>query len=94
MGVLVELLERYGQIESGVERATHLQEIFGTTALRAFLPLIDNADMVIDLQARANQEIESGALLAAEFEIQANSLSGTMTVFGNSLKALSGVIWG
>ena len=92
MGVLVELLGRYKQIESGVDRATHLQEIFGTTSLRALMPLIENYDMILDLQARANQELESGALLAAEFDIQANSLSGTMQVFGNNLKILAGVI--
>ncbi|MBU0847725.1 phage tail tape measure protein, partial [Patescibacteria group bacterium] len=92
MGVLIELLQRYGQIESGVERATHLQEIFGTTALRAMLPLIENTDMLTDLQARANQELESGALLTAEFAIQAQSLSGTMTVFSNAVKALAKVV--
>jgi len=67
-------------------------DIFGGVGLKAILPLIQNYDLFKDLQARANQELESGALLAAEFDIQANSLSGTITVFRNSLKALGKVI--
>lgn len=88
MGVLTELISRYGEVGNRVDLISHLQEIFGDVALRSLLPLIQNVDILRDLQARANQELESGALLSAEFATQANSLSGSFTVFGNTLKSV------
>lgn len=92
MGVLVELIDRYGQIEGKVDKITHLQEIFGKISLKALLPLIDNVDLLRDLMSRANQELESGALITAEFAIEATSLSGTMIVFKNNMLALAETI--
>ncbi len=92
MGVLTELLNRYGQVEGRLEKVTHLQEIFGEVSLKALLPLIDNADLLADLMSRANQELESGALITAEFETEANSLAGTIQVFKNNLSALAETI--
>ena len=92
MGVLIELIDRYGQVEGRLDKMTHLQEIFGEISLKALLPLIDNADLLKDLMSRANQELESGALITAEFATEANSLSGTIQVFKNNLAALAEII--
>lgn len=92
MGVLTELINRYGQVGDRVDKIQHLQEIFGEVSLKALLPLIQNVGILNDLQARANKEFESGALLAAEFATQANSLSGTLTVFGNTMKSIGYVV--
>jgi len=92
IGVLDELIQRYSLVGSNTEKVQHLQEIFGQVSLKALEPLINNYDIFKDLQARANEELESGTLLAADFDIQANSLSGTFTVFANSVKALANAV--
>jgi TP901 family phage tail tape measure protein len=88
MGVLIELVNRYGAIGGRIAEVDKIEEIFGKTSMRALLPLLQNTELLIDLQKRANQEFENGTLLSADFATQANSLSGTMTVFGNSVKAV------
>ena len=89
IGVLQELVNRYGLVENKIDSINHLQEIFGEVGLKAMLPLINNAPIFNDLLARANKELESGALLSAEFDTQANSLSGTLTVFANAVKSVA-----
>lgn len=92
LGVLDELIQRYGMVDGKIDETQHLQEIFGKTSLKALLPLIENVELFHDLQARANGEMENGALLAAEFAVEANSLSGTFTVFKNNVNALKNAI--
>jgi TP901 family phage tail tape measure protein len=92
LGVLDELIQRYGLVDGKIDETQHLQEIFGKTSLKALLPLIENVDLFHDLQARANGEMENGALLAAEFAVEANSLSGTFSVFKNNVDALKKAI--
>jgi len=91
-GVLIELIGRLGQTEDMFVKNQVATEIFGEIGKKALLPLANNYELLIDLQSRANQELESGALLTAEFDTQANTLSGTMQVFKNNLQILSGVI--
>ena len=89
MGVLVEVLQRYRAVGSNINKVTHLQQIFGEVAIKSILPLINNLPLLEDLQARANHELENGTLLARDFAIQANSLSGTFIVFTNNVRALT-----
>ena len=90
--VLIELLGRLGATEDMFVKNEIATEIFGETGKKALLPLINNFDLLIDLQARANQELESGILLEAEFDIQAQSLSGTIKTFTNNIQALGYVV--
>jgi len=90
--VLNELIGRLGATEDMWVKNAVASEIFGETGKKALLPLINNYDLLQDLQARANQELESGALLSAEFDLEASSLTGTLKVFANNLRALGKVI--
>ncbi|MFA5724585.1 MAG: phage tail tape measure protein, partial [Candidatus Pacearchaeota archaeon] len=88
-GVLDELIQRYGQVEGRLDTMQHLQDIFGTVSLKAILPLIQNHELLNDLLARSNQEMETGALLSAEFAANSQSLSGTFTVFKNAVQSVA-----
>lgn len=89
IGVLDEVVQRFNEIESVTDRANKLTEVFGEVGKKSIQALINNYDLFKDLQARANQELESGTLLAAEFATQANSLSGTFTVFKSAVQSVA-----
>lgn len=89
IGVLDEVVQRFNKIESVTDKANKLTEVFGKVGKKSIEALINNYDLFKDLQARANQELESGTLLAAEFGIQANSLSGTFSVFKNAVESIA-----
>lgn len=88
-GVLVELIERLSLTESNLTRNEAILEIFGKTGAKALQPLANNADLLNDLLARSNHEMETGALLAQEYAIQSESLAGSWQVFTNNVKALA-----
>jgi len=92
IGVLDELIQRYTSVSSSTDKAKHAQGIFGDTALKAILPLIENYDTFKELQSITNKSFEDGAYLAAAFELEASSLAGTFTVFTNAIKALGGAL--
>ncbi|MFA5460238.1 MAG: phage tail tape measure protein, partial [Candidatus Paceibacterota bacterium] len=89
IGVLDEVIQRFNRYESVTDKANKITEVFGETGKKSIEALINNYDLFKDLQARANQELESGTLLAAEFGIQANSLSGTFTVFKSAVQSVA-----
>ncbi|MCK9438183.1 MAG: phage tail tape measure protein, partial [Synergistaceae bacterium] len=89
MGVLDDVIRRFNDLGSVTDKAGKLTEVFGQVASKAILPLINNYELWKDLQARANQEMESGTLLARDFAIQASSLSGTFTVFKQAVQSVA-----
>lgn len=87
--VLLETIKRLSLVESGTEQTKIATELFGEVGAKAFLPLLKNTELLEQLLARSTAEFKDGSLLAKEFEVQANSLSGTFQVFSNNVLALA-----
>ena len=90
--VLLEAIQRIGQFESAIDRQRIATELFGEVGGKAFLPLINNTELITTLLERANVEFDEGTLLAREFAVNADSLSGTFVVFKNNVQALAKAI--